>query len=201
MDTIICARINHLPKQFTMRTFLFALGFILFSAYLFGQNDTLGLSELNQDRLLATRIHAYVLGGWALINITVSGYLTWKLYDGEPESFHHMNAAFNLVNLGIAWAMLHQVNQADINTYDLTTTIIKHYNAQKWLMLNIGLDVSYALTGLLLYEHSKNVQKFDFMWSGFGKSLILQGAFLLVLDTTFSFIHAANNSALLKAVF
>ncbi|MFN7117778.1 MAG: DUF6992 family protein [Saprospiraceae bacterium] len=175
---------------------LFTSILLLFAFDVVAQSDTASLLSLNENRLEISRLHACILGSWAILNITVSGYLTWKLYDGEPESFHHMNAAFNLVNFVIAWAMLYTVTHSDPAQFDLASTVAKHYTAQKLLMLNIGLDIIYALTGFLLYRHSKVVEKFDFMWSGFGKSLIIQGLFLLLLDTTMSFIHASYNADL-----
>lgn len=162
------------------------------------QADAVALSwsAFNETRLETIRIHAFILGIWALLNIAIGGYLTYILEDGEPESFHHMNAAWNLINLGVAWAMLHAANYADIGTYDLLTSIGKHFQAQKLMLLNIGLDVSYMLAGLTLFEHSKNNEKFHFVLRGFGKSIILQGAFLFVLDITFYSIHASQNAVL-----
>jgi len=168
----------------------------LLSVALVAQAESEMQAEFNTMRLETIRIHAHILGGWALLNIVIGGYLTYILEDGEPESFHHMNAAWNLINLGVAWAMLHTVNYADVDSYDLLKSIGKHYQAQKLMMLNIGLDVSYMLAGLALFEHSKNNKKFDSVLRGFGKSTMLQGAFLFVLDVTFYSIHASQNDAL-----
>ncbi|MDX1942597.1 MAG: hypothetical protein SFU99_18675 [Saprospiraceae bacterium] len=176
-----------------MKTVALIFVFFLISTMLFAQVDSLILLDLNQTRIETTRIHAYVLGGWALANITIGGYLTYKLEDGEPESFHHMNAAWNLVNLGVAWAILHNANHADITTYDIATSIHKNYQAQKLMMLNLGLDVSYTLGGLLLYEHHRVNKKFDYVLRGFGKSLMFQGIFLLALDTTFYTVYSSQN--------
>lgn len=170
--------------------------FSLLAVALVAQTDVAVQLEFNAMRLETIRIHAIILAIWALPNIIIGGYLTYILEDGEPESFHHMNAAWNLINLGVAWAMLHTVNYSDIDSYDLLETIGRHYQAQKLMMLNIGLDVSYMLAGLALFEHSKNNKKFDLVLRGFGKSIILQGAFLFVLDITFHSIHTAQNGAL-----
>ncbi len=176
-----------------MRTLPLTLFFILFATVLFAQPDSLSLLHLNLERLEVTRIHAYILGGWALANIIIGGYLTYHFEDGEPESFHHMNAAWNMINLGVAWAMLHFANHTNPTGFDLASSVNYHYRAQKLMMLNTGLDVAYTIGGLLLYEHSKNNKKFDFVLRGFGKSLMFQGGFLLLLDATFYTIYSSSN--------
>lgn len=179
-----------------MKTFIAATFFLFLSWMTYGQGDPITLLHLNQNRLSTAEIHAFILGGWAISNIVISGYFTWKLHDGEPEAFHHMNAAWNLVNLGVAWAMLFHINQANPTDYDLMTSVQKHYHTQKLMMLNMGLDLSYTLAGLWLFEKGKKEGRYDFMLRGFGKSLILQGAFLLLLDTSFYTIYASQNPAL-----
>lgn len=163
---------------------------------LHAQIDTVNLLAINQHRLELNRIHAYVLGAWAVINLLVGGYLTYVLYDGEPESFHHMNASWGLINLGVAWLMLYNANYADPATYDLGISIHKHFQTQKLMMLNLGLDVTYTLAGVLLREHGKNNAKFSFVLKGFGRALILQGSFLLALDGTFYTLYSAQNDDL-----
>ncbi len=179
-----------------MKIFITVTFFLFFTWIAYGQGDTTTLLYLNQNRLSTAEIHAFILGGWAVANIAISGYFTWKLHDGEPEAFHHMNAAWNLVNLGVAWAMLLHVNQADPTSYDLMTSVQKHYYTQKLMMLNMGLDLSYTLAGLWLYERGNKERKYDFMLRGFGKSLILQGTFLFLLDTTFYTLYSSQNPAL-----
>lgn len=169
---------------------------MLLTCSLVAQTNDLAWLNFNETRLSIIRIHAHILCVWALLNIIIGGYLTYILEDGEPESFHHMNAAWNMVNLGVALAMLHTVKYADPANYEYLTSIAKHYQAQKLMLLNIGLDVSYTLAGFLLYEHSKNNKKFDFVLRGFGKSLIFQGLFLLILDLTFYTIHTLQQDEL-----
>lgn len=181
-----------------MQKIILSLLFLLLTATLFAQIDGSNLLTINQNRLEINRIHAYILGAWALTNLTIGGYLTYVLYNGEPESFHHMNASWGLVNLGVAWVMLYNVNHTDSNTYDLAMTIHKHFQAQKLMMLNLGLDVSYTLAGVLLREHSKTNVKFSYMLKGFGRSLMLQGLFLLALDTTFYILYSSQNADLYR---
>lgn len=183
-----------------MKSIVLTFGLVLLVITLCAQPEGWSLLHLTQTRLEITRIHAFVLGGWALVNITIGGYLTYKLEDGVNEAFHHMNAAWNLVNLGVAWAILHSANQADPMVYDLGLSIMKHFQSQKLMMLNIGLDVTYTLAGLLLFEHSKNAKKLNYLIKGFGISLMMQGAFLLLLDITFYSIYSSYNDELWKVL-
>lgn len=179
-----------------MKNIILTLIILLFAFLLCAQAESEALLTLNQTRLEITRIHAFVLGGWALANIIIGGYWTYKLEDGVTEAFHHMNAAWNLVNLGVAWAILHSATQSYPIVYDLGLSIMKHFQSQKLMMLNIGLDVSYTLAGLLLFEHSKNAKKLNYLIKGFGISLMMQGAFLLLLDITFYSIYSSYNDEL-----
>lgn len=179
-----------------MKSFVLSGVLLLIAITLCAQPEGSSLLNLNQTRLEITRIHAYVLGGWAFANIIIGGYLTYKLEDGVTEAFHHMNAAWNLVNLGVAWTILHQANYSEPETYNLATSIAKHFQTQKLMMLNVGLDVSYTLAGLLLYEHSKNAKRLNYLLKGFGISLMMQGGFLLLLDITFYSIYSSYNNEL-----
>lgn len=169
---------------------------LLLTITLYAQQDTLNLLQINENRIELNRVHAYVLGGWAMLNLIIGGYLTYVLYDGEPESFHHMNASWGLINLGVALVMLYNVNHSNTDTYDLVVSIHKHFQTQKLMMLNLGLDVTYTLAGVLLREHGKTNAKFSYVLKGFGRSLVLQGLFLLVLDATFYTLYSSQNADL-----
>lgn len=63
-------------------------------------------------------------------------------------------------------------------------------------MLNIGLDAAYMLGGAYLLERAKNnITNLD-RFTGFGKSILMQGAFLFVFDIGFYMAHNMNNSKL-----
>jgi hypothetical protein len=63
----------------------------------------------------------------------------------------------------------------------------KFQNLERTLIFNSGLDIAYIATGLYLRERGKNELNLtrSEQFQGFGKSLMLQGGFLLVFDALF----------------
>jgi len=64
------------------------------------------------------------------------------------------------------------------------------------LLLNVGLDVDFIATGFFLLERAKNVRRVPKRLSGFGKSLIMQGGFLLLFDVSMVLAHQINGKKL-----
>jgi hypothetical protein len=131
-----------------------------------------------------------VLGSWAAGNILVGTYGNFKA-SGEAKYFHQFNAAWNIVNLGIAaFGYFNAVNSDPIAMTNVE--IIKDFNSlQNLLLLNAGLDVAYIATGFYLKERSKNSSSSERL-RGYGNSLLLQGGFLLAFDIALYFIHQSN---------
>ncbi|HMN88487.1 MAG TPA: hypothetical protein PKD70_03225 [Saprospiraceae bacterium] len=178
-----------------MHNMLDTIEFMALFSY-FVTNQAGDLLQFNQIRLEIIHTHALILSVWAIANILIGAYYTVHLEVGERQAFHHMNAAWNLINLGIAWLMLYQVNTADPAQYGWLLSVSKHYQTQKLMLLNIGLDVSYTLAGLLLHEHSRHHPVHSALLCGFGRSLMLQGGFLLVLDICFYNAYLTQNETL-----
>ncbi len=168
-----------------MITFLFCL--ITSSAV--AQKDSLILSfELLQQDISKTGM--IVLGSWAVGNILIGTYGNFKA-NGEAKYFHQFNAAWNIVNLGIA--AFGYFNAVNCDPALMTNVeIIKDFNSlQNLLLLNAGLDVAYIATGFYLKERSKNSVNVERL-RGYGNSLLLQGGFLLLFDVSWFFIHQNN---------
>ncbi len=133
----------------------------------------------------------YVLGSWALLNMAYSG-ISLNGSDGATKSYHQMNIGWNAVNATLAgFALFHSVAQPT----DITSILENHYGVQKIFLLNTGLDVAYMLGGAYLMERGKNATSTDKtdQLNGFGKSVIVNGAFLFALDLTTYLIHNAQN--------
>ncbi len=143
--------------------------------------------EFNQKRLDINRIGMTVLGSWALGNIAVSGVSVFQS-KGEAKAFHQMNVGWNTVNLLIAgWGYYQSLNALT----DLTSmeSIREHETIKRILLFNAGLDLAYIAGGAFLLERSKNVEKNRERFSGFGKSIMLQGGFLFAFDLVMYLIH------------
>lgn len=169
-----------------MRKFLLA-GFILMVATVAAQEiDALSLME---ERVSLQQNGMKVLGGWALANLAGSGYMMSRT-SGWQYRFHQMNVFWNVVNLGIAaggyFGAGGQGNPSAFEVYE------SYADFGKILLLNAGLDIAYITAGFFLQERSKNVSKRSDMYKGYGKSLILQGGFLLVFDAALYWINQSR---------
>lgn len=145
------------------------------------------LKEFESTKNEINRTGMLVLGGWALANI-VSGTTLSFTTDGETKYFNQFNALWNTVNLGLALNGLFNTGTDSLSLYNSVTG---HQTLQNIFVLNAGLDIAYIATGLFLKEKAKNSDKKDIL-TGYGNSLLVQGAFLLVFDATMFFIHQNN---------
>ncbi len=151
------------------------------------------LTAYNARRLRDQQTSMLILGGWAVGNMATSGVL---MYSSERDGryFHVMNIGWNAVNLGIAAAGYFSARRTDPASFDLYGTIKDQQRLQKTLLFNAGLDVGYVMGGLYMMERAKRDQSQRL--EGFGRSIVLQGAFLFVFDVGTYFFMGRNDSKL-----
>ena len=169
----------------------------LLSHDLLAQSDA--LLPINEKRLALNRVNMYVLGGWAVGNMAVSGYLRSQT-TGSLRYFHEMNVFWNVVNLGLAAGALYGVYQSDPASYDLWQTYHEQQKIEKILLFNLALNFTYMTAGGYLIERSRRGTDRSDQFKGYGQSLILQGGFLLLFDTTQYLLHHYSNHEALKAL-
>ena len=174
---------------------VFLLWFFLCSAFFAWSQTNDLLLDFNQDRLQRQKTGMLVLGGWAVGNIATGLALTGQR-SGPDKHFHAMNAGWNLVNLAIAGFGYFGAIKADPASFDLYSTIHEHHKFQKVLLFNAGLDVGYMAGGLYLLERSRRGGKNADQLKGFGRSIMLQGAFLFAFDLVNYFVQAGHNDDL-----
>lgn len=129
-----------------------------------------------------------VLGSYALLNIS-TGLILRGQTEGSGRYFHEMNALWNSVNLAIAGFSLLSVqnkHEQNLTPHEMRSD---YEFINRFLMLNMGLDVAYMTAGYFLMKDFQNQR--DDKLLGYGRSLILQGAFLLVFDTLFYLDHVS----------
>ena len=107
-----------------------------------------------------------------------------------------MNAGWNLVNAGIAGFALYNLSQMDASAFTYTQSLSELQSLDKFLLLNAGLDVGYMAAGAWLWE--RGLRKKSNRLEGYGKSLILQGGFLLAFDLILYFAHSPITGDLLQ---
>ena len=135
------------------------------------------LEVINQTRLDYNLKGMLILGTWAVVNLILGALASFRT-SGQTQAFHQMNAYWNVVNLGIAGFGFWQATQvAALNFWEV---LVAQQQIEKVLIFNSALDFGYMAIGLLLIERGRRLEKER--WMGFGKSILLQGAFLLLFD-------------------
>jgi hypothetical protein len=149
--------------------------------------------EFNEERLRINRVGMQVLGGWAIANFAISGISVWQS-TGEVKAFHQMNLGWNAVNITLATFGYFNALNGDTDLGSIES-IRAHESIMRIFLFNAGLDLGYIMGGAYLVERSKNVTKNSERLSGFGKSIIMQGAFLMLFDGImyFAHLHHENN--------
>lgn len=152
------------------------------------------LDSLNISRNTINRAGMLTLGTWAIGNIATGLFLRANT-SNDIKYFHEMNAAWNVINLGLASVGYVGSLNPDLGL-DLAYTMSEQATIEKILLFNAGLDVGYVMAGLYLRERSKNVQNNSERLLGYGNSLILQGAFLFGFDVVMYLLHGQNSGRL-----
>lgn len=155
------------------------------------------LTAFNQTRINYNESGMIILGSWAVGNM-IWGGIGASNSTGQTKAFHQMNIYWNSVNLIIAGFGFWQAN-GEIANNDFFGTMTSQQKIEKILLFNTALDVAYMAGGMYLKERGLRLNKDKFI--GFGKSIILQGAFLFTFDAlmyTFHVVHAKELPALVQ---
>ena len=151
-----------------------------------GQDPT--LLDFNTQRLKINRTAMTVLGGWAIGNLASGALLTGQK-TGKAKYFHQMNLGWGAINLGIAGFAYYNAVKTDPASFDLLGSLKEQEKITRILLFNAGLDVGYIMGGAYLRERAKTTTKNPERLAGFGESIMLQGAFLLVFDLAVFWVH------------
>ncbi|WP_425639447.1 DUF6992 family protein [Algoriphagus yeomjeoni] len=143
------------------------------------------LQDFNQTRISYNEKGMMILGGWAVGNMIWGGIAAGQT-TGQTKAFHQMNLYWNSVNLVIAGFGYWQATKDTPGT-DFWATMDAQQNMEKILLFNAALDIAYIAGGMYLKERGLRLNKDKFI--GFGKSIILQGAFLLTFDAVMYTFH------------
>ncbi|MDX1909801.1 MAG: hypothetical protein SF053_22380 [Bacteroidia bacterium] len=153
--------------------------------------DSLRL-QINTDRIRINQRNMYVLGGWAVGNIAVSGVLRSRT-QGSTRYFHEMNVFWNIINLGLSAGGLYGASQEDPASLSAWETIHEQEKLEKILLFNMALNFTYMTAGAYLTERSRTAVNRPERLRGYGQSLIMQGGFLLLFDMTQYLVHHQTN--------
>ena len=126
-----------------------------------------------------------VLGVWALLNLLGSGYqLPRTDVREQAHHFHFMNACWGFINAVLAVAGILRTHPGHpplgftpAGALDEQTLLVRIF------LVNAALDVGYVLVGWwLLRRAAAPAARRPERLRGYGRSVQLQGAFLLVFD-------------------
>ena len=160
------------------------------------------LVALHQARELLVAKGMNVLGGWALLNLLVSGYLVTQ-HHRRHESFHFhlMNFGWGLVNAVLAAVSILNTHPGLTSGISLTSLLAEQLHLENILLFNAGLDVAYVATGFWLRAQAlAPTTSQPERLAGFGRSLWVKGGFLLVFDTALWLVLHRFTTSLLVLV-
>lgn len=171
------------------------LSFVLLASCTFAFTQSNLLSSINESRFDIQRKGMLVLGSWALGNMAI-GAIRLGQTSGEDKAFQQMQVGWSLINMTIATWGYFGTQNTDYLTWDTYQSVHEHYKMQKILLFNAGLDVGYMLGGAYLMERGKREVKNEERLRGFGRSILLQGAFLFVFDVSLHTFLSSDNAKL-----
>ncbi len=154
------------------------------------------LTSFNTERLQVNKIGMIVLGSWALGNMGTNAALLRNPSSVEQGHFYRMNIFWNVVNLALAVPGLRHSIITDPASLNMAETVSEFHQMGKVLIFNAGLDIAYITGGFLLKEMAKTRENKRDIMRGYGRSLILQGGFLLAFDIVLFTVLQTKNSKL-----
>jgi len=148
----------------------------------------------NNARMKINKTGMKVLGSWGIASIADGGIGYFTAKQDEWKYFHEMNAVWGVVNTGIAALSLSRARKEAAERISYEDAYVRYKATKKLYLINAGLDVVYIAAGVGMAKYSEGAKKDAALWSGFGKSIVIQGVFLLVFDNIMYTSHARYNS-------
>ena len=160
------------------------------------QSMNFDLPAFNKEQHQINRTGFTVLTAWSAANI-VAG-LAGTGASGEAKYFHRMNLLWGSVNLIIALPAYLHARKAT-NDLSLSGTLRAQSSIEKTFVFNAGLDLAYLAGGAWLLEKGNTASNKD-RYKGYGKSVLLQGAALLLFDAVMFSSQHHHGRALYRAL-
>lgn len=172
-------------------TILLSLVTIQSMAQSLKMNDA-AFAQLNERRIATNKTGMTILGAWGAANIVggVAGALASS--DREWKSFHTMNALWGAVNLGIAGMGYMGARKETGQILSCDKMLGRYESGKRLFLINAGLDVIYIGSGMALASYADELDN-PARWRGYGKSVMMQGVFLVIFDGTMYALHQHNN--------
>lgn len=167
-----------------LRSFLIIFSFFVLQTA--GAQDQ-ALTGFEKERSSITKKGMAVLCGWSAANI-ITGAVATNTSNKELHYFHQMNMLWNGVNLTLGGLGYLDAANEKISNSKISEVLHHQNKTEKLFLFNAGLDIAYITGGFYLKERSRR-QADPSKLRGYGNSILMQGAFLLLLDGTMYAVH------------
>lgn len=170
--------------------YLFSIISIFSLTYSIAQNDSI-IKQFDSKANNLNRNGMIVLASWAGANIagSAAGYALTS--SEEEKNFYLMNASWGAINLGLSLPSLLSKTKTTSTLYDLQK---KQTSFEKIFLANAMLDIAYITGGFYLKEYASHQtdKKSQERFNGFGNSIVIQGAGLMVFDLAMTLLNNSN---------
>jgi hypothetical protein len=158
-----------------------------------------GLPEFNKERYHINQTGFLVLSSWSVINIA-SGAIGMSSAHGQAKYFHQMNLIWGAVNFVVAFPGYLGARKSNTDL-SLAASVKGQSAVEKTFIFNAGLDIAYMAGGAWFLQKANSVSpdKYD-KYKGYGKSIVMQGAFLFLFDAVMFATHNRHGKKLTKAL-
>lgn len=189
------------PVHMGMNTKIFLITAIVLVTTMMvsAQTDGHEFSGFLQQHINHQKTGMIMLGSWGLAN-ALTGGIGGLRANGENKYFHQMNLGWGLVNAAIAGFGYYSAARMGSDISGILDLLQANQSLQKTLLVNAGLDVAYMMGGLYLMERSRRPDVNQERLKGFGKSIIMQGAFLLVFDGVMAWNFNRNGKEMIEFI-
>jgi len=170
---------------------VFTLVLILVCFRVFAQ-DSLKSFDYSRNQITTTGME--VLGSWAITNIGVGAAGWANSAGGSNKYFYQMDVLWNTVNLGAAIMGFIGAQKNKKMQLSPAESLRAQQKIEQTFLINGGLDFVYIGAGFYLHHRGNTVNSDELR--GYGSSIILQGAFLLLFDGTMYSAQRHNGSKL-----
>ena len=163
---------------------LFSFSFVfIFGLSCFSQDTTI----IHKRFFKTQQVAMGSLGAWSVGNLIVSPLLSNNIFKRgsfttSGDYYHQMNFDWNIVNCAIAGLGYWSVCRRKKKSWNFSSLEKDKKKLTTSLAVNMGLDVVYIVSGILLNRAGHNSPLNSELKIGYGNSLMLQGGFLLVFD-------------------
>lgn len=154
----------------------------------------------NQHRIKLDLAGTRPLTIWGLSNIALSGVGYFTARQDEWKYFHEMNVMLGAVNTGIAAINLARARKQMAEKPNYKLYYARYLEDKRLYLTYIGADVLFIGVGTGLFEYAKNNKDNPALYTGFGRSIALQGITRLLLDNIIFSAHLRYNVRWLRLI-